>query len=213
MPDTHNPLKYGSDLSGGISAVAGGASDTTAIERLDESLQANLDIFGRIEFAWPRLERLRASYAIDAADAVLFSNIILQNPLGSSAIITITDIWARNSLAGGYIVGAIGLADETLDVTQFGQPRDGRDLSDAFGGNSRSNGRFGPLTFAGFPGDLTIFQRSSDAAGQLELHNENGLVVLSPNTEFGLTPGVANRFIEATIWWRERTALPRELRR
>src|SRR6266508_2925264 len=117
MPDTHNPLKYGSDLSGGISAVAGGASDTTAIERLDESLQAILDVFDRNEFAWPRLERLRGTFFSDAADAVLISNVLLQNPPNSGTLITVTDIWARTGLAGGFIVGLVGVADEVMDAS------------------------------------------------------------------------------------------------
>jgi len=127
----------------------------------------------------------------------------LFNPLNSGAMITLTRVLAT-STTDPILNWSLGSAAFTTLLFR-GALRDSRLLATA------TNAAVGEIRFqaSAVPVANTGTNRIL-ALTQFDLHDENGIAVLSPGFGFNIDSSVVATFLDCTFYWRERTIEPAE---
>lgn len=220
MTTVHNGITQYTGLLRGFRQLFGESAEF-AVERLSETIQPVLDVFGAPEWALHRGERLCWGYVNDlAAGAGQYSAVGFRNPAGSNrlCVLEAVDMVPQVSALHYFVFVAFNLG-HSPDSTQTGAVRDSRQgfngwqtaglLTTKTGaaGAAALGGVTGPwakgiLTLApvGDQNHLTFGQHGARLSG----------LVMHPGSDVVIQMQTQNNGIEGTFYWRERQLLPGE---
>lgn len=206
MPLIHNAIAR-SAIGRAFRDLFGLDDESEGVERLGETLTPTADIFGMPESGFLRNERLCWCGIGTTAAAGVLSWAAIRNPFGSRFLAVLEwftcDNSGTNAEMATYILGSTGATPGTAAVPQV------RDLR--WSVRPIVQVAYGSDFVTAWPGALLVQAQNMRADGYL-YKATRGPVVLGPGTAVIAVCASANQAFRFSVGWRERPALPGELR-
>jgi len=200
MAEEHNALKYGPTISRAGSIAAGGGYGDVGISRLSETLQPNIDLWSRPEWALLRDERIWMVNPSIGGTALETSIVGVFNQVGSGLIVVVQKVLYTSSVLSEFTVRHG--ANVVFDATSNPNSRDSRrrvDTSVRCG--SFAHSQVGAIGFT-----MLTARRAQNTSEWLDLD-----IVLAPGFFCGLADTTAGVAVAASFMGYERVAFPGEL--